>query len=93
MKDHTTPYKRCKSMTLNKFIFKTFRLCFTKTRSVWDLCITHIRFLGNGVVYSTFRTGGIPYVMVARQGMMEIGKNFSMNNGIDHNPLNHAHSL
>lgn len=74
-------------MTLSKFIYKTLRLCHTNIRSAWDLSITHMRFFGNGVVYSTFRTGGIPYVMVARQGKMKIGKDFSMNNGIDHNPI------
>lgn len=49
--------------------------------------MTHIRFLGNGVQYKNIRTGGIPYVMVAQKGNMTIGNNFSMNNGINHNPI------
>lgn len=32
-------------------------------------------------------TRGVPYVMVARGGRMEIGENFAMNNGISHNPI------
>lgn len=74
-------------MTLCKLIYKSFRLLVTALRNIRDRSMTHIRFLGNGVQYKEFRTGGIPYVMVARNGKMEIGNNFSMNNGINHNPI------
>lgn len=53
---------------------------------IHHLC-TILRMQGNGVKYHDFKTGGIPYVMVARKGKMEIGKNFSMNNGTKHNPI------
>lgn len=59
----------------------------TIIRFVDDL-ITIIKFKGNGVRYQNFRTGGTPYVMVARGAKgMTIGKDFSMNNGISHNPI------
>lgn len=74
-------------MTFCNLTYKSFRLLLSPLRTIWNLSITHIRFLGNGVQYKDIRTGGIPYVMVARKGKMEIGKNFSMNNGIKHNPI------
>lgn len=43
---------------------------------------------GNNVLFDSFRTSGIPYVMVARGAKgMSIGENFAMNNGISHNPI------
>ena len=48
---------------------------------------THILFQGNGIIYSTFRTNGTPFVMIARGGKCSIGKHFSMNNGIKGNPI------
>lgn len=74
-------------MTFSKLIYKSFRYLLSPLKAIWDLSITHIRFLGNGVQYKSFRTSGIPYVMVARKGKMEIGQNLSMNNGINHNPI------
>ena len=45
-------------------------------------------FKGNNVLYDSFRTSGIPYVMVSRGAKgMSIGKNFAMNNGIKGNPI------
>lgn len=45
-------------------------------------------FKGNGVTHSSFRTQGVPFVMVPRKGgIISIGKNFSMNNGIKGNPI------
>lgn len=43
---------------------------------------------GNNVLFDSFRTTGVPYVMVARGAKgMRIGKNFAMNNGIKGNPI------
>ncbi len=45
-------------------------------------------FKGNKVKFSSFVTRGIPYVMVARNARgLVIGKGFTMNNGISHNPI------
>lgn len=50
---------------------------------------TRIKFIGNGVVYETFSTSGTPYVMVARGQKQRfiIGRNFSMHNKIQGNPI------
>ena len=45
-------------------------------------------FICNNVLFTSFRTSGIPYVMVARGAKgFTIGKNFAMNNGIKGNPI------
>ena len=49
--------------------------------------ITLVGFYGNGISFSSFRTNGSPYVMVARGGRMSIGENFAMNNGVKGNPI------
>lgn len=49
--------------------------------------VTRILLKGNGVMYKDLHTKGIPYVMVARGGRMQVGKNFRMNNGITGNPI------
>lgn len=52
-----------------------------------DCLMTVCRFRGNGVRCGSFRTSGVPYVMVARGGRLSIGKNFTMNNGAKGNPI------
>lgn len=42
---------------------------------------------GNNVKYSSFKTTGFPYIMVANGGYFSIGDNFMMNNGIRGNPI------
>lgn len=44
-------------------------------------------FTGNNVVYKSFHTNGIHFVMVVRGGKFSIGENFAMNNGIKGNPI------
>ena len=69
------------------YVYKAIRkLVLILSGAVHHVCTT-ILLRGNGVKYRNFRTGGIPYVMVARHGKMEIGENFAMNNGINHNPI------
>uniref|UniRef100_A0AB33J3D9 DapH/DapD/GlmU-related protein n=1 Tax=Prevotella sp. GTC17254 TaxID=3236794 RepID=A0AB33J3D9_9BACT len=58
----------------------TIQCAIEKTRTVFS-------FLGNGVEFHSFKTSGIPYVMVARGGKLVIGDNFSMNNGLKSNPI------
>lgn len=69
-------------------------LFYKAVRKLWRLFLgiinhicTSIHFVGNGVKYKNFTSRGIPYVMVARGGEMEIGENFAMNNGISNNPI------
>lgn len=49
--------------------------------------ITRLKFHAYKIRHSSFRTNGIPYVMVSRGGNMSIGENFSMNNGVNGNPI------
>ena len=48
---------------------------------------TRLLLMGNDVHFSTFKSSGVPYIMVARRGRMSIGKNFRMNNGLRANPI------
>lgn len=50
------------------------------------LC-TYVILLSNNVKFSKFRSSGIPYVVVAKNGKFTIGSNFAMNNGIKGNPI------
>jgi len=69
------------------FIYKSIRRLRNLFATQLDHFRTVVRFAGNGVRYSSFRTSGVPYVMVARGGKMTIGKNFAMNNGAKGNPI------
>lgn len=73
---------------MNIVVYKAFRRMGGVLLSIVNKAVTLVKFAGNGVEYQNFRTGGIPYVMVARGAKgMSIGKNFAMNNGISHNPI------
>ena len=52
-----------------------------------DKIKTYILLKCNNADFSSFRSSGSPYVMVARGGKLIIGKNFAMNNGIKGNPI------
>lgn len=52
--------------------------------------IVLIKFYGNDVHFSSFHTGGIPFIMVAKGGTAIIGNNFVMNNGVRNNPVGSA---
>lgn len=74
-------------MELATFIFKSLRLIKRKIRKTTSHFITTIKWKGNNVRYSDFKTNGIPYISVAKGGEMTIGSNFCMNNGMDGNPI------
>ena len=74
-------------MSLISLIFKSFRrIAYIVTGGANNLYTKYI-FTGNNVVYKSFHTNGIPFVMVARGGKFSIGENFAMNNGIKGNPI------
>ena len=74
-------------MSLISLIFKSFRrIAYIVIRGANNLYTKYI-FTGNNVVYKSFHTNGIPFVMVARGGKFSIGENFAMNNGIKGNPI------
>lgn len=69
------------------FIYKAIRKLFRTISCFIDHIWTSLLLQGNGVKYQNFRSGGIPYIMVARNGEMEIGRDFAMNNGTKYNPI------
>lgn len=74
-------------MKIINLVYKALRKCFIIISVRVSTAITKIVFQGNNVTHSSFRTSGIPYVMVARGGRFTIGENFAMNNGIKGNPI------
>ena len=69
------------------FLFAVLRKLHNIIGSSCDKLICYVLLKGNGVAFGTYRTQGVPYVMVAFGGKMTIGKNFAMNNGIKGNPI------
>lgn len=69
-------------------VYKAFSKVYSIILNNMDRTITKIHFNGNNVEYSSFRTRGVPYVMVAMKSRgIKIGDNFSMNNGLKNNPI------
>lgn len=73
-------------MLLN-VLYKIIRKFLYIVRTRFEKLLTVLSFKGNDVSFSSFRTNGIPYIMVARGGRFSLGKNFAMNNGIKGNPI------
>lgn len=73
-------------MIISFFYKGLCRICCYIKRLL-DQCCCRFIFKGNNVLYSSFFSNGIPYIMVARGGKFSIGKNFAMNNGIKGNPI------
>lgn len=69
------------------FLFVAFRRLFNIIGGCYDQFLCYALFNGNGIVHGTYRTNGVPYVMVSLGGKLTIGKNFTMNNGIKGNPI------
>jgi acetyltransferase-like isoleucine patch superfamily enzyme len=68
-------------------LYKVIRRLVRSLSLIFDKICSVIIFYGNRVTFVSFKTTGIPYVMVARGGQFLIGDNFSMNNGISGNPI------
>lgn len=68
-------------------LYKIIRKLIGNLSLIFDKIFSLIVFYGNRVTFVSFKTTGIPYVMVARGGKFLIGYNFSMNNGIGGNPI------
>lgn len=68
-------------------IYKIFIKIGVLVIDIFDKLITYIILKGNSVHFNSISTKGIPYIMVARNARMTIGKNFKMNNGIRGNPI------
>lgn len=74
-------------MTLFPLLYKALRRAKGSITRRIDQLRTHIILCGNGVRYTTFRTTGVPYVVVARGGACTIGPGFAMNNGAKGSPI------
>lgn len=70
-----------------KLIYKIIRRVMSTIVGIYDKLVTQIKLSGNGVVIDSYKTSGIPYIMVAFGGKLRIGSNFTMNNGIKGNPI------
>lgn len=72
---------------MTNVVFKVIRKILLLFGSFCSKICSWLLFKGNNVAFSTFRTSGVPYVMVAHGGQFVIGKCFAMNNGIKGNPI------
>lgn len=74
-------------MSIFNIVYKSVRKIFNLVSQKYCYLLTVCILKGNAVVYASFRTNGIPYVMVACGGKFTIGNNFAMNNGVKGNPI------
>lgn len=72
------------------FFYKVFRKLFLEVSSWGDHAFTWIHLKGNNVSFSSFVSRGVPYIMVARTGKMQIGENLMLNNGLKKNPIGYS---
>ena len=71
-----------------RFLYIVFRRLRSYIQNIYSYWATYLHFVGNGVRFFSFKTKGVPYVVVARGGgVVSIGKNFKMNNGDKGNPI------
>jgi acetyltransferase-like isoleucine patch superfamily enzyme len=69
------------------FIYKIFRVIYKHILKVFHRICCYIVFYGNRVRVKSFKSNGLPYIMVAWKGTFSIGTKFSMNNNIAGNPI------
>lgn len=74
-------------MNIISLIYKSFRRIAAIINGRGNRLYTKFLLISNNVVYKSFHTNGIPYIMVARGGKFSIDKNFAMNNSIKGNPI------
>ena len=74
-------------MNIISLIYKSFRRIAVIINGRENRLYTKFLLISNNVVFKSFHTNGIPYIMVARGGRFSLGKNFAMNNGIKGNPI------
>ena len=73
-------------MVLN-IVYKVCRKLYGIVKTKINNIFTLFLFKCNNVYVHSFFSKGIPYIMVARGGKFIIGNNFTMNNGINGNPI------
>lgn len=68
-------------------LFKGIRKYFLKLKYCIDSLICLLIFYLQNVKHQSFTTKGLPFVSIARNGKCIIGKKFTMNNGLQGNPI------
>lgn len=74
-------------MNLFFLINKTICYISRKFNHITSFLLTWVQLKANTVNFNSFKSNGIPYIMIARGGKCTIGNNFAMNNGIKGNPI------
>lgn len=78
-------------MLLYTYIYRIVRRLRYSTSFFFSRLVVLLKFYGNEVHFSSFHSGGVPFVMVASGGKATIGRDFVMNNGVRNNPVGNAH--
>ncbi len=68
-------------MSIIEFLFRSIRKIYRSILSIYSRLATWVILKGNGVLFSSFLTNGVPKVLTSKGCMISIGKNFKMNNG------------
>lgn len=76
-------------MIQNLFVlaYKAFRKLISNFHALLNFYFCWLLFYLNGMEFSSFKTNGIPFVMVALGGKCTIGKGFRINNELKGNPI------
>ncbi|MEC9302827.1 MAG: acyltransferase [Bacteroidota bacterium] len=74
-------------MTLFEFIFRLLRRIKIEIISIINRMYTYFILKGNGINFKNFKSNGVPFVAVSKNGNFEIGIDFKMNNGLIGNPI------
>ena len=74
-------------MNFLEFFYRSLRRIYILIFKPFDYLFTYIKFVGNGVNFSTFKTSGQPFVMVATGGKFNILSDFKINNNHRSNPI------
>ena len=76
------------AMRIFSFLFRLFRGIYRKMHRTWCALITRLVLNGNQVKYGKgLVSNGIPKIDVDQDGIMKIGENFRMNNGLNYNKI------
>jgi acetyltransferase-like isoleucine patch superfamily enzyme len=69
------------------YLFKAFKYIINKIKKPFEYIITYFILYTNGVVFSTFRSRGLPRINIGLGGECIIGEKFTMNNHEMSNPI------
>ena len=69
------------------FIYRATRRIRRRLSRIIDKQICLFILKGNSTYFSSIKTSGFPYVNVFKGGSLYIGRNFSMHNTVDGNPI------